>query len=378
MLNYIFPDEGDYDSRLPRLYLKQTGDTGYNKAGDTYTFSCEAWADADTEIAFGAGYSNFPGDYDTAQITTEHKNIVITHTIKRNSSSENYGVFFIRFKNDRKNIYLRNIKLERGSIATAWSPAPEDINSDISKYRYLANALQEAAKNGSTSIEGGLMLTSLIELLDPTSREVNAGISGVIENEGATDNALLWAGGNYAQALSAANGSGNLPVIITKNGIDSIIGALRVVDSTTVEVYTPNVGRIRIDTNSDGIKILDSNDQEKIVIVPSEIDNYIPEGIDTWNVAYSKLDIGNNISTNNRICTFTLHSTCNVSIPDISVNCRGIIGTVSGSTNRISGTGKIKILLVDSNRTTIWSQVSIFSFSNSDNFKYIINICLIS
>lgn len=75
MLNYIFPDEEDYDSRLSRLYLKQTGATGYNKAGDTYTFSCEAWADADTEIAFGAGYSNFPGDYDTAQITTEYKNI---------------------------------------------------------------------------------------------------------------------------------------------------------------------------------------------------------------------------------------------------------------------------------------------------------------
>ena len=138
--------------------------------------------------------------------------------------------FFIRFKNDRKNIYLRNIKLERGSIATFWSPAPEDINSDISKYQYLANALQEAAKNGSTSIDGGLMLTSLIELLDLTSREVNAGISGVIENEGATDNALLWAGGNYAQALSAANGSGNLPVIITKNGIGSRIGCLKVVN----------------------------------------------------------------------------------------------------------------------------------------------------
>lgn len=111
------------------------------------------------------------------------------------------------------------VKLERGTVATDWTPAPEDVQAEIERERAareaavrevatglastdtlvatLEKAQQDLAKgklnkddlpnveylisslqDGSTSHKGGLLLTNDIILSDPKSKEVTAMISG--------------------------------------------------------------------------------------------------------------------------------------------------------------------------------------------------------
>ena len=122
-------------------------------------------------------------------------------------------------------VTLSNMKLERGTVVTDWSPAPEDIQADIDKEAQArATAVQEinagltnantlidtldkaqkqleqgvltkadtkdiqylldSLKNGKTQVAGGLVLTNDIILSDPNSKDVTAMISGT-QTEGA-------------------------------------------------------------------------------------------------------------------------------------------------------------------------------------------------
>ena len=111
------------------------------------------------------------------------------------------------------------VKLERGSVATDWTPAPEDVQAEIDAERAaretavrevatglssantLIQSLEKAQemldtgklnkadlpdvqylldslKNGATSKKGGLLLTNDIILSDPNSKDVTASMSG--------------------------------------------------------------------------------------------------------------------------------------------------------------------------------------------------------
>lgn len=80
----------------------------------------------------------------------------------------------------------------------------------------------------------GFVLTSLLEL--KYNNETVGGLDGVTENN---DNVGLWFGGTVENANKTLNGTldgeSPVPVIITKNGINSKIGPFRVGNSTTDE-----------------------------------------------------------------------------------------------------------------------------------------------
>ena len=101
---------------------------------------------------------------------------------------------------------VSNIKLEQGTIATDWTPAPEDTD-------YLRNALNEAT-SGSTEINGGLILTKMIQA---GSGSTQAGLAGL-----ANSLVALWAGANLSQAAD-----GNAPIVIWRDG-NAKFGAVRI------------------------------------------------------------------------------------------------------------------------------------------------------
>ena len=84
------------------------------------------------------------------------------------------------------------IKLEQGNKPTAWSPAPEDVEAKVSELDYLKEALQ-----GTTDINGGLLLTTLIQLRN-AANAVTAGMSGL---DGEGQNVFLWCGGTLDNAI---------------------------------------------------------------------------------------------------------------------------------------------------------------------------------
>lgn len=138
------------------------------------------WIDADSTNE--AWVSEFPYSYKATAATRIR--IAIRHS--DNTNIEPSEAAIARFK------------FEVGTIPTDWTPAPEDS-------AYLAEAL---AQSQSTDINGGLVLTSMIELRNEQGN-VTAGVSGLDDNDVA-----LWAGGTLADAIeNTAN------VIIGRGGM---------------------------------------------------------------------------------------------------------------------------------------------------------------
>lgn len=107
---------------------------------------------------------------------------------------------------------------------------------------HLVNALK-----GSTEIAGGIVMSQLLLLKDTDNVTVNAGMSGRSD-----DNVALFAGGTFEQAMEAASTLSNLlPLLLTKSGIGSNIGCLRIESSDTVSVNAPDGNnRVLIQANN--------------------------------------------------------------------------------------------------------------------------------
>lgn len=90
------------------------------------------------------------------------------------------------------------IQLERGNVVSAWGPSMWDNQSVLAKYQSL-QYLEDAIRNGSTDILGGLILSNIILLGNPGSADNNAGISGIRNDD---NDVAFWGGGTYEQAIA--------------------------------------------------------------------------------------------------------------------------------------------------------------------------------
>ena len=191
-----------------------------------------------------------------------------------------YNIFFLRLDNDEPiqtpiSIYFDNFKLEEGTVATDWTPAPEDVDDSIQALEYLKKALENP-----TDITGGIVATTSIQLRDwdDTKQEykVNAGLSGIKD-----DNVLLWGGGTYVEAINAAkkdndfhvgeNKSGRQITSLLKKDGQGKIGIFKISDTQAV-VSISNQGEIVIDASNDGgIYIKDNNGENNVIIKNDDI-----------------------------------------------------------------------------------------------------------
>ena len=101
------------------------------------------------------------------------------------------------FSISASNIEICDLQLERGTRATAWGISPLDNSSDRAYYsalKYLADALK-----GSTVINGGLVLTSLLKLglWNGDTFTEKAGANGLYRDD---ETPAFWAGGSLEQA----------------------------------------------------------------------------------------------------------------------------------------------------------------------------------
>lgn len=97
---------------------------------------------------------------------------------------------------------LYDLKLERGSIATDWSPSPLDNDKSMEEMKSLSY-IQDAIRDGSIDMIGGLMLSNMImtgNYKDGKMSQVTAGMSGIYNDD---DDVAFWAGGTFEQAIRA-------------------------------------------------------------------------------------------------------------------------------------------------------------------------------
>ena len=93
-----------------------------------------------------------------------------------------------------------DIQLERGTIATDWNHSPYDNDKAFAEFQAL-KYIQCAIKEGDTSVLGGLILSSMIQLgnyKDGVMQKVNAGMSGIYNDD---DDVAFWGGGTFEQAV---------------------------------------------------------------------------------------------------------------------------------------------------------------------------------
>ena len=94
---------------------------------------------------------------------------------------------------------LCELQLERGNVASPWGNSPFDNSSDRTYYQALQYL--QAALKGSTTIDGGLVLTNLIQLGDYSNDSEfveRAGANGKYVDD---DSPAFWAGGTMADAV---------------------------------------------------------------------------------------------------------------------------------------------------------------------------------
>lgn len=99
------------------------------------------------------------------------------------------------------NATICDLKLERGTIATDWTPSTRDY-SKIMDNLYDAKYLQDAIRNGSTSVIGGLILSNILQLglyKNNVMQNVTAGINGNYYDD---DSVAFWAGGDLSNAIN--------------------------------------------------------------------------------------------------------------------------------------------------------------------------------
>lgn len=105
---------------------------------------------------------------------------------------------------------LYDLQLEGGTRASAWKPSPFDNQSDRAYYQslwYLAGALDE----GSTTVNGGLVLTNHIKVGNYANKEMVKETGGMQGTWTSDSSPFLWGGGSNELAISTIANYESIP-----------------------------------------------------------------------------------------------------------------------------------------------------------------------
>lgn len=139
-----------------QYYFQQGTDTRL-EVGVTYTFSIlvEKVSDDDVPIRVNIGTGikgNFQRDKGLIVPVEFGKKFALTFTITENDIANGYEYFAWRLRNEKQETTIRfkEVKLEKGNVATDWTPAPEDIEAEIEKAKQDAQNAQMTADGKNT------------------------------------------------------------------------------------------------------------------------------------------------------------------------------------------------------------------------------------
>lgn len=99
------------------------------------------------------------------------------------------------------NATVYDLQLERGNIATDWSPSPLDNDKTLAEFLGI-QYITDAIRNGSVDVIGGLILANMIQLgnyRNGAMQQVTAGVSGLYNDD---ESVAFWAGGTFTNAIN--------------------------------------------------------------------------------------------------------------------------------------------------------------------------------
>lgn len=161
----------------------------------TFDINTEYTISFDAKIVSGNPlfHVEFHGGIKAENFTLTNNYVRYSHTL--NSNIE-YGYLYFWLISSGE-VSLKNIKVEKGNKATDWTPAPEDIQSQIdAESAKVINLENKTDFLTGTTIEGNAIATGT--LLVGNSDGTNAGITGLGNT---SDGVYLWGGGTYQQMI---------------------------------------------------------------------------------------------------------------------------------------------------------------------------------
>ena len=201
--------------------------------------------------------------------------------------------------------YLKN-KAGYSATSVTWNICSATVY-DCTAYDSLVSAFE----NGETAIQGGVVLTDLIQVRNANS-DITAGVCGLNPNA-AGRNPRFWAGGDYAAAVAAAGDSNqdipssSLPILLTDQGYNSNIGIFKVLDGAIAVMRDGQVVRISTDTYT--------NEKEYVPVAP------VTRTLATGKQVTLTTSNYTGASTTWNIGTFPKTGSFDVTIPSIAIAC---------------------------------------------------------
>lgn len=179
----VTPNAGNLNNGI--LFVFKDFTTLGLKKGDTITFSIDVKGTSDEHNPFlkiwlpkekiDVWWEGTSSNMAEFVPTKEFKRASVTFTIP--SSYELSYIFFGVHGNIQSDLYIRNVKLEKGTVATDWTPAPEDLETRVSNAETaISNNAKEiklkASQDKVTAISDDL------KVLTKTSTEFKQTVEG--------------------------------------------------------------------------------------------------------------------------------------------------------------------------------------------------------
>lgn len=112
----------------PYVFIRKT-ETLHKGQEYTLSFYATLYRDKNVQLMFGLRYDGgFP---DRGQTLEPEVRTKITHTFKPTKDGSPILILFTGITDIPQSILIEDMKLEKGNTATDWTPAPEDIQSDL-------------------------------------------------------------------------------------------------------------------------------------------------------------------------------------------------------------------------------------------------------
>lgn len=241
-----------------------------NRVGKTYTWSF--WAKCSVEKTGSVGHEC--GGQKKITVTTEWKKF--SHTWKYTDGQYSSFTFYLGFKVGEV-LYIRDFKIEEGTEATSWSPAPEDIDASVA-------AVDGKFASYSTTTE---MNTAIKQAADSITSTVSKTYVTQTTYEGGIADAKADATTKANNALSSAKSDATTKAnAAEKNAKNDTANKLKSY-STTTQMNTAikqSADAINLEvekkTDSDTVKSLISQAADSIRLKAAKI---------SWSSTYSSM-----------------------------------------------------------------------------------------
>lgn len=261
---------GNFDAQGGRYYLaggKKVSDL-YNQYGPSryLTFSFDWVASGDTISGwFSPQWNVSPwegglGALGAIKPSNANKSGHYKSTVQLNAYGYSTSIAtFIRFRQDnlQGTITISNLKLEAGNVPTDWTPAPEDVNTQLAQVKLTADGVYQTVNDPKTGLntrvstaEGNFTkVQGTVSDMSTTVKDTADGLTREIENRKTGDNNTLQAGKDFTTSQITSYNTGiQSQFSQTSNALVAQISSLNLLNNSQFEVVNGTLPGWHVDT----------------------------------------------------------------------------------------------------------------------------------